>query len=175
MPAHPDILDERESLRGPFLRSLAFHFGVVGIVAAWSIFNLNGRLEHWGDPKSLGGGTVGITPVDKIPLPSREGRINQVANDTESQIPAPAETPAQTDSEAARAGLCRHPEQDGSEKAGTRASLSAALYARAEPETESGVQQHRTGAHLSDVQSGTWRRWSGLGQHQSVRKPARLV
>jgi periplasmic protein TonB len=37
----------------------------------------------------LGGGAVGITPVDKIPLPSRQGRVNPVANDTESQVPSP--------------------------------------------------------------------------------------
>jgi TonB family protein len=35
---------------------------------------------------------VAITPVSTIPIPAREGKVNPVANDTESQIPeAPAE------------------------------------------------------------------------------------
>ena len=65
------------------------HLGIAGIVAAWSLGLLGNKIERWGDPKSLGGGAVGITPVNKIPLPQREGRVNRVANDTESQVPAP--------------------------------------------------------------------------------------
>ena len=84
---HPDILDERESLRNPLLGSMALH-GL--IVAAAALYAVGGgtRYEKWGDPKSLGGGAVGITPVSSIPLPARQGRINPVANDTESQVPA---------------------------------------------------------------------------------------
>ncbi len=88
MPAHPDILDERETLGGPFVRAVGLHLGIVAMVVGWSYFELNGHVEKWGDPKSLGGGAVSITPVS-IPLPQREGRINKVANDTDSQVPAP--------------------------------------------------------------------------------------
>jgi periplasmic protein TonB len=87
MSAHPDILDERESLRAPLLTSLLFH----GLVfAGLAIYGLTGmsRAVQWGDEKSLGGGAVGITPVKRIPLPSREGKINPVANDTESVVPS---------------------------------------------------------------------------------------
>jgi len=94
MPGHPDvlhadILDDADSLGRPLVRSVAFHIGLAGLVFGWSFLNLAGRVEHWGDPKSLGGGAVGITPVNTIPLPAREGRVNPVANDTESQIPSP--------------------------------------------------------------------------------------
>jgi protein TonB len=89
MPGHADILDEQEAIRGAFLRSIALHLGLAGVVALGSMGILGSKVERWGDPHSLGGGAVGITPVNKIPLPQREGRINPVANDTESQIPAP--------------------------------------------------------------------------------------
>lgn len=87
--AHPDILDQTERWQGPLARSLGVHGAVAAVVAVWSLTSLGSRVEKWGDPQSLGGGAVGITPVKAIPLPSREGRINRVANDTESQVPAP--------------------------------------------------------------------------------------
>lgn len=90
MSQHVDILDERESLRSSYLSSVGFHLAIVAVCVLYIKFG-NSTVERWGDPKSLGGGVVGITPVDRIPIPSRQGRINPVANDTESQIPsAPA-------------------------------------------------------------------------------------
>ncbi len=88
MPGHADILDERDSLKAPFVRSLVLHLGIAGLVFGWSYFHLSGRTERWGDPKSPGGGAVAIQAVS-IPLPVREGRVNRVANDTESQVPLP--------------------------------------------------------------------------------------
>jgi len=87
MPGHTDVLDQQESLSAPFLRSVGLHLGIVALVAGWAHFQF-GHVERWGDPKSLGGGAVTITPVS-IPLPPRQGRENRVANDTESQVPAP--------------------------------------------------------------------------------------
>jgi TonB family protein len=86
MGTHLDILDQHEPLGKPFLSSLAFHVLLFGSVAAFSY--VSGTTEHLGDPKSMGGGAVAITPVSKIPLPSRQGRENPVANDTHSVIPA---------------------------------------------------------------------------------------
>jgi periplasmic protein TonB len=82
-----DILDERESVRNPLFGSLALHVGIVALAALWAVVGTTGS-EKWGDPNSLGGGAVGITAVERIPLPSRQGRINPVANDTESQVPS---------------------------------------------------------------------------------------
>ncbi len=88
MPTHPDILDVRESLARPFAGSLAAHALVFGTVALYGA--LTGAVrERWGDPNSLGGGSVGITPVSQIPVPSQGGLANPVANDTESRVPAP--------------------------------------------------------------------------------------
>ena len=83
-----DILDEQESLRTPLAGSVAVHVGIAAIAFAYAAFQGSSQVERWGDPKSLGGGAVGITPVQRIPLPSRQGRVNPVANDTESQVPS---------------------------------------------------------------------------------------
>jgi periplasmic protein TonB len=89
MSQHADILDERESLRNPLFVSILLHAGIVVLAVAYAA--VSPKIERWGDPQSLGGGAVGITPVERIPVQSRQGRINPVANDTESQVPsAPA-------------------------------------------------------------------------------------
>ena len=89
MSQHADILDESESLRNPLVVSIALHLGIAALAVIYA--TVSPKIERWGDPQSLGGGAVGITPVERIPIQSREGRINPVANDTESQVPsAPA-------------------------------------------------------------------------------------
>jgi protein TonB len=88
MAARHDILDAPESLRKPLAASLGLH-ALLALSVALSGLLPEARRIPWGDPNSLGGGAVAITPVSKIPLPSRAGRTNPVAEDTESQVPAP--------------------------------------------------------------------------------------
>jgi len=100
---HVDVLDEQERLQTPFVGSLVLHVAIfAGLVVTGYV--ARSAAEQWGDPKSLGGGAVGITPVARIPLPSRAGMINRVANDTESVIPSPPKpqpkTPPQADPKA---------------------------------------------------------------------------
>ena len=45
------------------------------------------RDEVWGSANTSAGSAVAINSVKSIPLPSRAGKINPVANDTESQVP----------------------------------------------------------------------------------------
>jgi protein TonB len=86
--AHPDLLDQRDSLGRPLAASLAVHALLFASAAAYTL--LGGHLrERWGDPNALGGGGVAITPVSQIPLPTAGGLKNPVANDTESRVPAP--------------------------------------------------------------------------------------
>ena len=85
---HPDILDEPERLRKAFAGAVALH-AAIAVTVALAGWASDREVAQWGDPKSLGGGSVGITAVDKIPLPPRQGIVNPVANDTESVIPAP--------------------------------------------------------------------------------------
>ena len=88
MTAHIDILEERVSLRKPLVGSLALHGTVALVLVLQGIAGSRAR-ELWGNPNGLGGGSVGITPVSQIPMPSRGGPLNPLASDTESQVPEP--------------------------------------------------------------------------------------
>lgn len=101
MTAHVDILDARESWRKPFLLSAALHCGLVAAIALAG-FAGNRPREQWGSPNSLGGASVGITPVSQIPLPARGGPVNPLANDTESRVPEPPPSKQQSRRQAAR-------------------------------------------------------------------------
>jgi len=81
--AHADILDQHESLRGPFTGALTLHIGVIGGLAIFTW--INGQRESFGDPNA-GGTAVGIEAVKSIPLP-HNGPENPVAHDTQSQVP----------------------------------------------------------------------------------------
>jgi len=86
--AHIDILIEQEPLRKPLLFSVTLHAGILVALVAQGIV-ANRPSELWGNPNSLGGASVGITPVSQIPLPARGGPANPLANDTESAVPEP--------------------------------------------------------------------------------------
>lgn len=88
MPAHPDILEGRESLRGALAASLAAHAALFSSLLLYHSLGERGRIL-WGTPHALGGGSVAVTPVRQIPLPGRSGRPNPVAEDTQSRVPAP--------------------------------------------------------------------------------------
>ena len=92
MTQHVDILDERESLRGPFLQSVLLHAGMAGLLVLSGISYQHSR-EVWGSTNTQAGNAVPVTAIKTIPLPSRVGLKNPVANDTESvvpQVPKPA-------------------------------------------------------------------------------------
>jgi periplasmic protein TonB len=90
MSGRYDILDEPERLRGPFLGSLVLHGGMFGLVVGMAVLHpFGGKVEHWGSKTGGGFGAVAVTAVKTIPLPSRTTVQNPVANDTESQVPAP--------------------------------------------------------------------------------------
>jgi protein TonB len=88
MAARHDILDRRESFQKPVVFSVGLHaaFLLAGII--YAILPVS-EVVQWGDPNSLGGGAMSITPVNSVPLPGRSGQINPVANDTESRVPSP--------------------------------------------------------------------------------------
>jgi periplasmic protein TonB len=93
MQTHADILDQEESLGGPLLQSVLLHAAVVGALVVASIQFQHSR-QVWGSANTGAGTAVAINSVKTIPLPSRAGQINPVANDTESQVPqAPTPKP----------------------------------------------------------------------------------
>lgn len=93
MATHADILETRDQLRKPLLASAVLHAAVIAALALQTLVQRR-PVETWGDPNSLGGSSVGITPVRQIPLPARGGVPNPLASDTESAVPqAPAPKP----------------------------------------------------------------------------------
>jgi protein TonB len=88
MTPHVDILDEQDSLCAPFLGSVAFHAGVFGLLALGGISYQHSR-EIWGSANTRAGDAVQVNAVKNIPLPSRPGPVNPVANDSESQVQQP--------------------------------------------------------------------------------------
>jgi len=88
MAGHADILDQADSLNKPLLGSLALHVAVFATLLLWGVV-LSGPHESWGDANSGGPGSIAINVVNKIPLPSRSGIVNPLANPTESAVPTP--------------------------------------------------------------------------------------
>jgi TonB family protein len=86
MRQHADILDQQESLGGPFVQSMLLHAAVAGALIVSTISFQHSR-QVWGSANTSAGTAVAINSVKTIPLPSRAGRVNPVANDTESQVP----------------------------------------------------------------------------------------
>jgi TonB family protein len=88
MTPHPDILDQPESLRRSFAGSLVLHFSLAALVIGSTLIRPGDRVQ-WGDTSGGGIGSVAVNPVAAVPLPSRSGPANPVANDTESAVPTP--------------------------------------------------------------------------------------
>src|SRR5579863_10037951 len=86
MQQHVDILDERDSLGGPFVQSVLLHAAVAGALIVSSIQFQHSR-QVWGSTNTGAGTAVAINSVKTIPLPARTGQVNPVANDTDSQVP----------------------------------------------------------------------------------------
>src|SRR5437667_8578125 len=82
---YADTFDESDPLGKPFLASLALHAGVAALLAVGTFLGTHAP-EQWGDKDSMGGSTA-VTQVTPIPMVPRSGRVNPVANDTESQVP----------------------------------------------------------------------------------------
>lgn len=88
MAGHADILDQSEPIGRSFVIALLLHFSVAVAVVGLN-FAGHRKPEQWGDPSGGGIGSVTVNPVATIPLPSRGGLVNPVANDTESKVPEP--------------------------------------------------------------------------------------
>ena len=91
MPAHADILDQKEPIGLSFAGSLILHISVAAGILGYGAFQASHR-ESWGDPNGGGMGAVPVSVVS-IRLPTPTGPANPVANDTESHVPEPKPTP----------------------------------------------------------------------------------
>ena len=86
MPARYDILEQRDSFKGPFAQSVLVHVAVAGALVL-STINFEHSHQTWGSASTQNGSAVPVTAVKTIPLPSRPGPVNPVANDTEQLVP----------------------------------------------------------------------------------------
>jgi TonB family protein len=92
MTAQIDILDQQDSLRKPLIQSCLFHVAVFGLLIVSSVSYTRNR-ESFGSQNTRAGDIVTVHTVS-IPLPSHPGRVNPVANPTESIVPqAPTPEP----------------------------------------------------------------------------------
>jgi TonB family protein len=91
MSQYLETLDRSESLGKSWLASLAVHGGVVALVVVGG-FTVSQKPNDWGSPNP-GGGSVGVTPVKSIPLPSKPGLVNPLANDSNTTVPLPPPKP----------------------------------------------------------------------------------
>ena len=64
MTQHADILDQQDSMLGPFFFAVGLH---VTVVTAIAIYGLASSSESFG-AKDAGGGAIGIEAVESIPL-----------------------------------------------------------------------------------------------------------
>ncbi|MBV8811450.1 MAG: TonB family protein [Acidobacteriaceae bacterium] len=90
MPEHPDILDQKDPLRGPFIASVLVHGSVVALLFVSWLW-INRSRDTLGEIHPSGGPAYAVSPVHSIPIPRREAPPNPVANDSQSPVPvAPA-------------------------------------------------------------------------------------
>jgi len=87
MAAHADILDQPEPLGRFFIGSLILHLSLLLGIAGYTF--LKPATENWGDVNGGRMGSIAVNVVSTIPLPSKTGPTNPVANDTESHVPEP--------------------------------------------------------------------------------------
>jgi protein TonB len=88
MSGRVDTLEQHDPLGRSFAVSAAAHAALFSSIAIFTSLGTHGG-AMWGNPHSLGGGSVGISAVRQIPLPARTGAANPLANDTESRVPLP--------------------------------------------------------------------------------------
>ena len=88
MASHTAILDEPEPLGKSLAGSIALHVSLVGLLLGSTWVGNRSRMQ-WGDVNGGGIGSVAVNVVSHIPLPTRSGPVNPVANDTESKVPTP--------------------------------------------------------------------------------------
>lgn len=74
-----------ENLKSGLAFSVLLHLAIVGATLFWGYWNFGPR-DSWGDPNANPGAGFAVTPVDRIPLPSRVARPNPKAEDSESDV-----------------------------------------------------------------------------------------
>jgi periplasmic protein TonB len=98
MAGRVDTLEQHDGLSKFFALSTGVHIAFFASIALYASLGARGGLQ-WGSPNSPGGSAVGINAVKTIPLPSRSGETNPLANDTHSRVPLPPKPQAKKEPE----------------------------------------------------------------------------
>ena len=93
-------VQREENLKTGAAASFALHAVIVGFAIFWGYVNFGPR-DVWGDANAIPGAGFAVTPVDRIPLPSRNARPNPKADDSESDTAEPLRTLLQIPGSAA--------------------------------------------------------------------------
>lgn len=80
-----NTLQREDSMKSGLALSFVLHLSIVGFVIFWGYVNFSAR-DNWGDPNAVPGAGFAVTPVDRIPLPTRVARPNPKADDSESEV-----------------------------------------------------------------------------------------
>jgi len=88
MSQHVDILAQPEPLGIPLVGAIVLHIAVAAAVIGAGVIGRRTPVQ-WGDPLGGGLGSVTVNVVNTIPLPTRGGMLNPLANDTQSVVPEP--------------------------------------------------------------------------------------
>lgn len=88
MNSRADILDQPEPLGKWLAASLVVHVSAVVAVFLINWIGLHSAIQL-GDVNGGGIGSVAVNVVQRVPLPTRSGQVNPVANDTQSRVPEP--------------------------------------------------------------------------------------
>jgi protein TonB len=142
MPGHADILEQADSLNKPLLGSVVLHGAAFGTLLLWGVV-VSGPHETWGDANSGGPGSIAINVVNKIPLPSRSGIVNPLANPTESAVPTPPP--------AAKPKKLAHPEEPDAIPIKSRTHPKVSEVARSAANTWRAKQQDRPNQLYSEA------------------------
>ena len=98
MSGRVDTLEQHDGLSKFFALSTGVHVAFFASIALYASLGARGGLQ-WGSQNSLGGSAVGINAVKTIPMPSRSGATNPLANDTHSRVPLPPKPQPKTEPE----------------------------------------------------------------------------
>lgn len=79
------VVRAEENLGSGMVRSVLLHALIFGGSAAFGLWTLESRTQ-WGDPNANPGAGFAVTPVDRIPLPTRQAAPNPKAEDSEADV-----------------------------------------------------------------------------------------
>ena len=88
MHTHGDVFDRPDRVTGSFWGSIGFHVSLVVFLLGYAAMESR-RKPMMGDVDGGRMGSVAVSTVRTIPLPSRNAPENPVANDTKSYVPTP--------------------------------------------------------------------------------------